>query len=317
MEGWYLGALRAAEEMARHLGETAFADTCRQVFEKGRAWTDAHLFNGQYYEHQIRPPKDASAIAPGLRIGAGAANLADPDFQLGAGCLVDQLVGQFMAHICGLGYLLDPRHVRTTLESILRHNFKETFYGHFNHMRSFVMNDESALLMATYPLGRRPKAPFPYFTEVMTGFEYAAAVGMLQEGLTAKGLKCIKAIRDRYDGKKRNPFDEAECGHHYARAMASWGAVVTLTGFHYSGVKQAMTFAAAKSRKSTQVFWSNGYAWGTMKQRRTSRGIEAELAVLYGSVTLRHLTLEGVGTVEWKAPKTVTAGRKLKVVAGK
>ena len=317
MEGWYLGALRAAEEMARHLGETAFAGTCRQVFEKGRAWTDAHLFNGQYYEHEIRPPKDASAIAPGLRIGAGAANLADPDFQLGAGCLVDQLVGQFMAHICGLGYLLDPHHVRTTLESILRHNFKETFYGHFNHMRSFVMNDESALLMATYPLGRRPKAPFPYFTEVMTGFEYAAAVGMLQEGLTAKGLKCIKAIRDRYDGKKRNPFDEAECGHHYARAMASWGAVVTLTGFHYSGVKQAMAFAAAKSRKPTQVFWSNGYAWGTMKQRRTSRGIEAELAVLYGSVTLRHLTLEGVGTVEWKSPKTVTAGRKLKGVAGK
>ena len=69
----------------------------------------------------------------------------------------------------------------------------------------------------------------------MTGFEYTAAVGMLYEGQT-RGLKCIAAIRDRYDGRKRNPFDEAECGHHYARAMATWAAVLALTGFRYSGV---------------------------------------------------------------------------------
>ena len=104
MEGWYLGALRAAEEMARHLGEAEFAATCRDLFERGRAWTDAHLFNGEYYEHEIRPPKSAADIAPGLLVGMGAADLGNPDFQLGPGCLVDQLVGQYMAHICGLGY---------------------------------------------------------------------------------------------------------------------------------------------------------------------------------------------------------------------
>ena len=70
----------------------------------------------------------------------------------------------------------------------------------------------------------------------MTGFEYTAAVEMLQEGMEAQGLRCIEAIRARYDGRKRSPFDEAECGHHYGRAMASWAAVLAWTGFRWSGV---------------------------------------------------------------------------------
>jgi hypothetical protein len=77
------------------------------------------------------------------------------------------------------------------------------------------------LVMASYPRGNRPARPFPYFNEVMTGFEYVAAIGLLYEDELEAGLKCIKAIRDRYDGRKRSPFNEAECGHHYARAMAS------------------------------------------------------------------------------------------------
>ena len=84
---WYLGALRAGEVMARRLGEEAFAAKCRSLFERGSAWVDAHLFNGEYYEHEIRPPADASAIAPGLRVGMGVEDLSEPALQLGAGCL--------------------------------------------------------------------------------------------------------------------------------------------------------------------------------------------------------------------------------------
>src|SRR6185503_11186014 len=95
---WYLGALRAAEEMARHLDEVDFAAECRDLFQRGRVWLDEHLFNGEYYEHQIRPVEDERQIAPGLRhFEMGARDLADPALQLGAGCLVDQLVGQYMA----------------------------------------------------------------------------------------------------------------------------------------------------------------------------------------------------------------------------
>lgn len=260
MSGWYLGALRAAEEIARYLRDDDFAATCHSLFKQGSAWLDAHLFNGEYYEHEIRPPQ--GPIPAAFLVGMGSDDFSEPALQLGAGCLVDQLVGQYMAHVCGLGYLLQPEHVRATLQSIMRYNFKQGFHGHFNDMRSFVLGDESALLMATYPLGRRPHRPFPYYTEVMTGFEYSTAVHMLYEEQTDDGMRVINAIRDRYDGLKRNPFDEAECGHHYARAMASWAAVLALTGFQYSAVSGVMRFAL----NAGQTFWSTGYAWGTCRQ---------------------------------------------------
>lgn len=295
MQGWYLGALRAAEEMARAVGEPDFAATCRDLFERGRAWTDAYLFNGEYYEHEIRVPRDAGAIASGLRVGMGAGL---DELQLGAGCLVDQLVGQYMAHICGLGYLHDPRHVQQTLRAIRRHNFRRGFHGHFNHLRSFALGNESGLLMATYPRGRRPQRPFPYYNEVMTGFEYTAAAGMLYEGLTRDGLRCIAAIRDRYDGRKRNPFNEAECGHHYSRAMASWAALLALTGFHYSAV--AGTIAFAPARQPVTWFWSNGSAWGTCRQVPKRGRIHIELRVLHGRLRARRLVLTGFGAADIK-----------------
>jgi len=302
---WYLGALRAAEEMARHLGEDDFAKQCRELFERGSRWVDQHLFNGEYYEHRIQPAKDRSEIAPSLLVGMGARDITRPDYQLGAGCLVDQLVGQYTAHVCGLGYLVDRDHVRKTLRSIMKYNLRQGLHGHFNCMRSFALGDESALLMASYPKDR-PKDPFPYFTEVMTGFEYAAAVGMLYEGQVDNGLRCIANIRGRYDGRKRSPFDEAECGHHYARAMASWAAVLALSGFHYSSVEKTMTFAA----KRGTFFWSNGYAWGSCSIEEAEKGMSVQLSVLHGELALREFTLEGFGREPFDETIRINTGQK-------
>jgi uncharacterized protein (DUF608 family) len=303
---WYLGALRAAEEMARYVGDDEFASTCRGLFERGKAWIDANLFNGEYYEHEIRPPKDESQIAAPLLVGMGAKDPTKPDYQLGAGCLVDQLVGQYTAHVCGLGYLVEPEHVRKTLASIMKYNYRENLYDHFNCMRSFALGDESVLLMADYPKDR-PQNPFSYFSEVMTGFEYTAAIGMLYEGRTDEGLTCIRNIRDRYDGAKRSPFDEAECGHHYARAMASWAAVPALTGFYYSGVEKSMTFAPAKGRH----FWSNGYAWGACSLKKAGKGMTVELSVLGGTLDLSRFNLTGYDPHEFKEPVRLDAGQQV------
>jgi uncharacterized protein (DUF608 family) len=278
MQGWYLGALRAAEEMARYLEDDEFAESCRELFEHGRKWMEEHLFNGEYYIHQIRPLQPQQ-IADGLILGTPYTS-GEPEYQLGEGCLVDQLVGQYMAHVTGLGYLHDPENIRTTLRSILKYNRKEGFHDHFNCMRSYALADETALLMAAYP-GKRPTNPFPYFTEVMTGFEWTAAVGMLYEGMVEEGLSCISAIRRRYDGKRRNPYDEAECGHHYARAMASWSAVLALTGFHYSAVSGTMRFQAPDGTH----FWSTGDAWGTC----TIRGTAGDLQILHGRIEVNEL----------------------------
>ncbi|MCE5250469.1 non-lysosomal glucosylceramidase [bacterium] len=306
---WYLGALRAAQEMARYLGDEEFAATCGNLFNRGSAWIDANLYNGEYYEHKIVPPKNASDIAKALLVGMGAQDPTNPDYQLGSGCLVDQLVGQYMAHVCNLGYLVEKGHVDTTLRSIMKYNYCKELSTHFNCMRSFALGDESALLMASYPKDR-PENPFPYFTEVMTGFEYTAAVGMLYEGQIKNGITCIENIRRRYDGNRRSPFDEAECGHHYSRAMASWAGLLALSGFHCSAVEKSMTFAS----QGGTFFWSNGYAWGTCTLTRGKNGITVDLAVLHGQTELSRFILTGYGSKQFDTVMTVKEGEPLSFV---
>jgi uncharacterized protein (DUF608 family) len=300
---WYLGALKATELMANHLGEKSFAEICGNLYENGSTWMDANLFNGEYYEQIIQPPMVAENIAPGLMTGMGAKDLSSPDYQLGKGVLVDQLVGQVLAHILDLGYLANPENIKKTNESIVKYNHRENLSKHTNFMRSYALGNEAALLMAAYP-GERPKYPFPYFTEVMTGFEYAAAVEMLYDGQYEIGLKTISDIRDRYNGKKRNPFNEAEWGNHYARSMMAWGAVLATSGFHYSAVDKSMSFTSVPGT----YFWSNGYSWGTCEVKNK----EANLSVFSGKVELDSFSLDGVATKKLKG-KTIYASDILSI----
>ena len=262
MQGWYLGALKAAASMATYLtqnelvDESTFAEKCLTLFEQGRDWTDQHLFNGEYYEHLIALP---DAIHPNTTNNAALDQNGDPILQLGKGCLIDQLVGQYMAHICGLGYILNPEHIRTTLRSILKYNLKHGFHDHFNHLRNYVFADEVAVLMATYPHGDRPQRPFPYYNEVMTGFEHTLAAHLIYEGMIEEGISLVSHIRNRYDGKKRNPYNEAECGHHYARAMAAWTHILALSAFQYDGTTETLYL----SLQSQPTFFSFGQGWGT------------------------------------------------------
>ncbi|HBY61814.1 MAG TPA: hypothetical protein DEH78_18490, partial [Solibacterales bacterium] len=189
---------------------------------------------------------------------------------------------------CGLGYLAKRENVNATLRAILKYNYRESLADHFNSMRSFALGGEKALLMASYPK-ERPRKPFPYWSEAMTGFEYTAAVGMLYEGMESEGLTVIRNIRDRYDGAKRSPFDEAECGHHYARAMAAWAAVLALTRFEYSAVSQTMKLTV----KPGSHFWSTGYAFGTCRVSEAGGRPRAEISVSEGTLPLRTLVVNG------------------------
>ncbi len=160
MTGWYLGALRASEEMARFMGEGEFADKCHRLFESGSKWMDANLFNGQWYEQQVRPP--TTPPPPELIISMnGTADVARLDVQLGSACLVDQLVGQYMAHVCGLGYLHDPKNVRTTLRTILKHNWRDNFYTHFNQMALVRAQRRAGASDGQLPPRRAAEVPVP------------------------------------------------------------------------------------------------------------------------------------------------------------
>ena len=117
--------------------------------------------------------------------------------------------------------------------------------------------------MASYPRGNRPARPFPYFNEVMTGFEYTAAANMIYAGLRDEAVQVVSDIRARYDGAKRSPFDEAECGHHYARAMASFGLIMAWSGQQYNALTGELIFKAMTPH--SKIFWATGHAWGTLE----------------------------------------------------
>ena len=301
MELWYLGALRAGSEMAAYVGDKSFSKTCERLFDNGSKWTDVNLFNGEYYIQDIRPPADPESVSSFLTVGMGSKELSNPSFQLGKGCLVDQLVGQYMSHICDLGYLVNEANVKTTLQSIMKYNYKSSMHDHFNNMRSYALGDEAALLMASFPYGR-PEVPFPYYSEVMTGFEYAAGIGMLYEGMYDNGLKVVANVRDRYDGRKRSPFDEAECGHHYARAMTAYGEVLALTGFHYSGVEKEMKFNQIEGT----YFWANGSTYGTLKLKKQGEIMKISIEVLgENPLDMASFELSGFGNYRFKKTQKI------------
>jgi hypothetical protein len=100
----------------------------------------------------------------------------------------------------------------------------------------------------TGPRGGRPAFPFPYSEEVWTGIEYTSVALLAYQGLVNEALAVVKAVRGRYDGSRRNPFDEFECGHHYARAMASWAVLLVLTGFAADLPSRRMAFSPRLAR---------------------------------------------------------------------
>jgi non-lysosomal glucosylceramidase len=282
---YYLGALRACESMARTVSDPSFANECRELFEKGSKWIDANLFNGEFYIQQIRGLKP-DRIARTLVSDMGSDNSEQPEYQVGAGCLVDQLVGQYQSEVCGLGPLVNEANLHKTLDSIYRYNYKRDLSQHNCVQRTFALNDESAIVICDYGQAQRPSIPFPYYAEVMTGFEYQAATLMIYAGLVSQGLECIENIRRRYDGQFRNPWDEAECGHHYARAMAAWTGVLALSGFLYDAPHLTLSVTPRMRASSFQCIWSTTSGWGTFKQGRVF-----SLKVEHGSFMVREVLL--------------------------
>ncbi|NLG50783.1 MAG: hypothetical protein GX552_11790 [Chloroflexi bacterium] len=269
---FYLGALRAAEEMARYLGDTDAADTYRQVYESGRARMDRELFNGEFYVQKYDPEMA-------------------PKYQYGEGCLSDQMIGQWFAHLVGLGYLFDAEQVRSTMRSIFRYNWRTDFWEHPNPQRIYALNDEQGLLLCTWPRGGRPHFPFVYSDEVWCGIEYQVASHLIYEGLIDEGLAIVRGVRARHDGARRNPWNEFECGSHYARSMASWAVLTALSGYTFDLPHQTIGFGPRLSADDWCCFWSADSGWGSFAQRKQGDQAHVSLGASYGSLTLKTLLL--------------------------
>ena len=294
LTGFYLAALKACSEMAKYLGELDKAEEYLSLFKKGRKWVDENLFNGEYY-HQLIDLRDKSILE---RFKEEDPNIMDTywdeehgeiKYQIGEGCGIDQVVAQWHANICCLGEIFDKGQVKKALSSIYKYNFKRSMRDFFNPCRIFSLNDESGVVICEWPKGKRkPIIPVPYAEETMCGFEYAVASHMIQEGLIKEGLEIVKSVRARYDGEKRNPWNEFECGSNYVRSMASYALLLALSGFEYDLVNEYIGFNPRLSENGEfRCFWSLGTGWGTF-ERSPDKVI---IRVKYGELRVRRLRL--------------------------
>lgn len=304
LTGYYLGALKAGYEMAKHLGEHYKAEEYLNLFIKGSNWVNENLFNGEYFHQKINM-KDSSILDPykdemtlkgdPVKIAYWNTEKGELKYQIGEGCLIDQVIAQWHANLSGLGRIFDREKVVKSLASIFKYNHKKSMRDFFNPCRVFALNDEAATIICEWPKeNTKPAVPLVYTEESFSGCEYAVASHMIQEGLVAEGYEIVESVRNRYDGFKRNPWNEIECGSNYARSMASYSLLLAVSGFTFDMVKRVVGFNPILQNGSFECFWCVHSAWGTF----VCKNNKVRISVEYGELNIAMLYLGFVKAIE-------------------
>ena len=265
---FYLAALSAMVELCQEVGEdfTEYAN----LLEKGKIYLEEKLFNGEYFIQDVQwdafgsQLPDVGQVFLNDFISPEALELMrkhGPKYQYGTGCLSDGVLGCWMGKMSGLGEILDSEKVKSHLLSVFKYNYREDMSTHANPQRSsYCVGHEAGLLLCSWPHGGKPALPFVYSDEVWTGIEYQVASHLISMDCKKEGLKIIEACRSRYDGSVRNPFDEYECGHFYARALASYSLISAYSGLRYDARHKRLLLNASK--EDIQVFFCNQHGYG-------------------------------------------------------
>jgi hypothetical protein len=268
----YMAALRASEEMAALVGERDAAEQYRARYEKSRIGYDNQLWNGEYWI-QIY---DAEKY---------------PEQNYGSGCHSDHLLGQWWAYVLGLGDMLPADRLKSAVESMIEYNLRDNFVGHKQVPRVYASDDESGLLMCSWPHGGKPAVPTLYSDEIWTGIEYEVAALCLYSGLTDEALQLIRAVRQRYNGARRSPWNDVECGDHYARALSSWSLLDASCGYHCDACTQSLTIAPRLNPDDFRAFFITADGWGTATMNRDAEVLSVTLAATWGEVKLKGLAI--------------------------
>jgi uncharacterized protein (DUF608 family) len=283
----YLGACKAMEEMAQALGDDHESYT--HLLMKGKGFLESELYNGEYFFQKTQweglqtEPINPEAYAWNINYSEEAIELLKkegPKYQYGTGCLSDGIIGAWFAKAGGLPEFLDREKVRNHLVSVHTYNLKQDLSDHVNPQRSgFAMGKDGGLLLCSWPNGGQPSLPFVYSNEVWTGIEYQVASHLMMMGEVEKGLDIVREARLRYDGRIRNPFNEYECGHWYARALASYSLLQGLTGLRYDALDRTLHLDS-KIGNDFQCFISAETGYGLAGLRKG----EPFLDVISGSI---------------------------------
>jgi hypothetical protein len=193
--------------------------------------------------------------------------------------LSDGVLGSWIAKMCGLDDVLDKKKVSSHLQSVYKHNLKRDLSDHANPQRpSYALGKEGGLLLCSWPKGGKLSLPFVYSDEVWTGIEYQVASHLMLMGKVKEANDIVRTCRDRYDGRIRNPFNEYECGHWYARAMSSYGMMEGLTGVRYDAVDKTLYIDSKIGDFTTFLATNTGFGTVTLKQGKPS------IKVVYGTM---------------------------------
>ena len=302
LSGLYLASLLAAAEMADVTDDQDFATKCRGIVETGRKNLVSQLFDDGYFMNKV-DPKHLDAI------------------NSGTGCEIDQVMGQSWAFQVGLPRVLPEQETRAALASLWRYNFTPDvgpYREAYKAGRWYAMPGEAGLLMCSFPRtdwdyaqakGKGPEWAAGYFNECMNGFEYQVAGHMLWEGMLTEGLAITRAVHDRYHPSRRNPWNEVECGDHYARSMASYGVFLAACGYAYDGPKAALAFAPRLTPENFKCAFTAAQGWGSATMKSGTRSAECGIEVRWGKLRLKTLALT--------APAELTPQKVFVTLAGK
>lgn len=295
---FYLGALYAITEMGNAVNEdiTSYED----LYQNGKEYLESELFDGEYFVQKIQweglvtpSPLEKAEENWNINYSEEARELLmkeGPKYQYGVGCLSDGILGCWIGSMCGLGDFVENEKVKSHLLSIHKYNLKKDLTDHVNPQRpSYAMGDEGGLLLCTWPKGGALSLPFVYSNEVWTGIEYQVASHLMLMGEVEAGLDIVREVRKRYDGRIRNPYNEYECGHWYARALASYGLIQGLTGVQYDAVDHKLIIDS-KVGNNFQSFLATEKGFGIVELKNGS----PQLKVIEGQIKVTTCTVSGL-----------------------
>ncbi|MBI4607311.1 MAG: hypothetical protein HY721_35545 [Planctomycetes bacterium] len=291
----YLAALRAGEELAKEAGDLEFAARARKAFESGSRLSVERLWNGEYFIQIVDLAKH-------------------PKHQYADGCLADQVFGQGWAHHVGLGYIYPRKHVIEALRSVWKYDWAPDVgpqNAAYKPDRFFASPGEAGLFTCTWPKSKHLDEGVLYRDEVWTGIEYQVAGHMVWEGMLEEALAIVRAVHDRYDAAKRNPWNEVECGDHYARALASWGVFTALAGFEHHGPRGHIGFAPRITPEDFKAAFTAAEGWGTFTQTRSGGAQREKIEVRWGKLRLKSLAFAVPRESPPRSVVVSTAGRTL------
>lgn len=296
---FYLGALRAISEMGKFLKKDVAS--YKRLYASGKKYMETQLYDGEYFIQEIKysglkspDPLQASGKSFGGQYSEEAQALLQkegPKYQYGKGCLSDGVLGGWIARVCGLEDPVDTQKTKSHLMAVHKYNLKKDLSDHANPQRpSFALGKEGGLLLCSWPKGGKLSLPFVYSDEVWTGIEYQVASHLMLMGQVEEGLDIVRTCRDRYDGRSRNPFNEYECGHWYARAMSSYGCLQGLTGVWFDAVEGTLRIDSKIGDFTSFFSTEKGFGTISLKQGKPS------LNIAYGTIPVRKVLVSGKET---------------------